>query len=378
MINPARRANLDVVRGVAILAVVGIHSFQGAVSLFPSSVMPESGRTFVVVSFLRFGVELFYLLSGWLMFSIYRRNREETGRRYLAKRAGRIWPLWVAFSALSFTSLIFHWQVSPVASRFTADSWIGWVVAFVTVLLFLGWFDQGLWNVPPGGWSIQVEIGHYSLFWFLRKTRDLFLIASVLVGYSTFFLVDYIFNQQMGGWIQSFAESWLRLGLFGTWPFFVAGGLAFIWWPKGESGVRAFAELSREARVLRALLVGLVLVIAWWVPIPYGMTYEAVLASVVLLGVSWLMVTWALTLKLGALFGRYSYFIYFVHFWILQILLFGIRDLTTFYLVGNAVLFWVTFLIIYIVTLALSLILAVPSWKYFESKWISRTHVTRS
>jgi len=375
--NPARRANLDVVRGVAILAVVGIHSFQATIGLFPPSLIPESGRTFVLVSYLRFGVELFYLLSGWLMFSIYRRNRVESGRQYLAKRTGRIWPLWIAFSTLSFASLILQWQVSPVASRFTADSWIGWVVGFVTVLLFLGWLDQGLWNVPPGGWSIQVEIGHYSLFWFLRKTGDLVLIVSVLIGYSTFFVADHIFHQQSGGWAQSFAESWLRLGLFGTWPFFVAGGLTFIWWVKTGSGVRAFMELSGQARTLRVALIGLVLVIAWWVPIPYGMTYEAVLASAVLLGVSWVMVRWVRTRKLGALFGRYSYFMYFAHFWILQVLLFGIRDLTSFDSPENRGLFWATFIIIYAVTLALSLMLAVPSWKYFESKWINRTHVPR-
>ena len=84
VINPTRSAKLDVIRGVAILAVVAVHSFQASVGLFPVSLMAEASKTFVAFSYLRFGVELFFLLSGWLIFSIHRGNRRESGKQYLA------------------------------------------------------------------------------------------------------------------------------------------------------------------------------------------------------------------------------------------------------------------------------------------------------
>lgn len=377
VINPTRSANLDVIRGVAILAVVAIHSFQVTIGAFPVSLMPDTSRTFVVFSYLRFGVELFYILSGWLIFSIYRRNRIESGRQYLAKRASRIWPLWIAFSVLSFISLIANWQVSPVANRFTADSWWGWLLAFGLVILFLGWFDQGLWNVPAGGWSIQVEIGHYGLFWLLRKVGDLVLLSTVLVGYLTFYLAQEFGASSSTQWVSAFSQSWLRLGLFGTWPFFVAGGLAFIWLGRDRNGQRIPNPSGLGGLVIRGLLVGIILVSGWWVPIPYGMTYEAIAACVFLLGVSWVLVKSARTLTAGAVLGKYSYFIYFAHFWVLEILVFAAVKAFGLEQSESVLLFWVIFSGLCMLALVISLLIAVPSWKYFESKWINRTHVPR-
>ncbi len=378
VINPTRSANLDVIRGVAILAVVAIHSFQVTVGAFPALVMPDSSRTFVAFSYLRFGVELFYLLSGWLIFSIYRRNRVESGKQYLAKRAGRIWPLWIAFSILSFISLIANWQVSPVANRFTADSWWGWLIAFGLVVLFLGWFDHGLWNVPAGGWSIQVEIGHYSLFWLLRKVSDLVLLSSILVGYATFYLAQELGASSSTQWVNAFSQSWLRLGLFGTWPFFVAGGLAFIWFGRDRNGERIPIVMGRVGFLIRAVLISAILVSAWWVPIPYGMTYEAVITCALLLGVSWILVKGARTLAAGAILGRYSYFIYFAHFWVLEVLVIAAAKALGSEQSESVVLFWIMFSGLYVCALIISLLIAIPSWKYFESKWISRTHIRPS
>jgi len=165
-----RSIQLDVIRGVAIIAVVLVHTFQSSVEQFPIGLVPESGTLFVGMSYLRFGVELFFLLSGWLIFSNYLAKSQQLTSTYIARRFTRIWPLWFLFSLLSFSTLILQWNSSPVVNRFTSETGYEWVLSFVLVLLFLGWLNPELWNVPPGGWSIQVEVGHYSLFWFLRKS----------------------------------------------------------------------------------------------------------------------------------------------------------------------------------------------------------------
>ena len=370
-----RSATLDVVRGTAILAVVTIHSFQASLAVQPSEAYSEASKVFVGISFLRFGVELFYLLSGWLIFSIYRGKSSETGLQYLAKRAGRIWPLWILFTLISFLTLAVQWHLSPVDGRFYSDSLFQWLLAIGMVIFFLGWLTPDLWNVPPGGWSIQVEIGHYSIFWFMRKSSEVLLLMSVLFGYGTYFIARFLEVDAPWAPVQSLAESWIRLGLFGTWPFFVAGGLAFMWSRRGnEEQIRSGARTA----MLRPWLLFAIAVTAWWVPIPFGMTYEAVFTCVVLLGVSWLTMKWSRSLLGMSSLGRYSYFIYFVHFWILELLVPRIYSLVELFQFPTIFQFWLTLLITIPVTLVVSLVLAIPSWRFFESRWIGISRRVKS
>ena len=370
-----RSATLDVVRGTAILAVVTIHSFQASLAVQPSEAYSEASKVFVGISFLRFGVELFYLLSGWLIFSIYRGKSSETGLQYLAKRAGRIWPLWILFTLISFLTLAVQWHLSPVDGRFNSDSLFQWLLAIGMVILFLGWLTPDLWNVPSGGWSIQVEIGHYSIFWFLRKSSELLLLVSVLFGYGTYFVARFLEVEAPWAPVRSLADSWIRLGLYGTWPFFVAGGLAFIWSRRGkEEQVRSGVLTTR----LRPWLLLAIAVTAWRMPIPYGMTYEAVIACVILLAVSWLAMKWYVTLLGMTSLGRYSYFIYFMHFWILELLVPRVYSLVELLQLPMVFQFWLTLVITIPVTLLASLALAIPSWRFFESRWIGISRRVKS
>lgn len=76
---------------MAILAVIGVHSFQSAVALAPDGSVAADGPWYSAISYLRYGVELLFVLSGWLMFSLYYRNGRTTTRSYWARRILRLW-----------------------------------------------------------------------------------------------------------------------------------------------------------------------------------------------------------------------------------------------------------------------------------------------
>lgn len=369
-----RSIQLDVIRGVAIIAVVLVHTFQSSVEQFPIGLVPESGTLFVGMSYLRFGVELFFLLSGWLIFSNYLAKSQQLTSTYIARRFTRIWPLWFLFSLLSFSTLILQWNSSPVANRFTSETGYEWVLSFVLVLLFLGWLNPELWNVPPGGWSIQVEVGHYSLFWFLRKARTITLLVSVLVGYATYFVAMWFSSHQVWGWVKLFSDSWLRLGLYGTWPFFVFGGMAYMSMiaVKENGFSKAIGRAQRKTTIIVLLVI--ILILAREIPIPFGMTYEAVATCTVLLAASWVAARWIVSGQLVAFLGRYSYFIYFAHFWVLVFVAPWIYELFSPMGVDRLLTFWVVLLVTFFATLTFSSLLAVPSWKFFESKLIAKSH----
>src|SRR4051812_32700152 len=97
--TPARRLDLDVVRGVAIVLALGWHfsqEFSGNVVL---DALQWPGRQFGWA-----GVDLFFVLSGFLMGQLVLRERARTGgfdgRRFTARRMLRLWPVLYAFLAV--------------------------------------------------------------------------------------------------------------------------------------------------------------------------------------------------------------------------------------------------------------------------------------
>jgi peptidoglycan/LPS O-acetylase OafA/YrhL len=363
-----RSSALDVVRGVAILAVVGVHSFQAAVEVSPGAGISDASRLFVLLSYLRFGVELFFVLSGWLIFSLYYGKAKSRSQDYWRRRLARIWPLWILFTALSLFALYFAWSSTPVEGRLETGSVLWFLGAFIVCIAFLGWTSAGLWNVPPGGWSIQVEMGHYGLFWLLRKASPRALLTSVLVGYLTFYLAESVQGSSASDLLRSAATGWIRLGLFGTWAFFVFGGLSYVL-SRRLGGVQLGEIFSIPVRNWpTTLLVALVTLIGLRIPIPLGLTYEALPVVLLLLGASYVIAKFRHSSRLTQSLGRYSYFIYFAHFWLIALLVAVLadripRDMQP----SNGAGVFMTFVLILLVSLGLSWLLAIPSGRYFET-----------
>ena len=164
---------LDAVRGVAALMVVGYHLITWQ-SKLPATDL--AGR--VLVSSLRpgwFGVDLFFILSGFLITNILlaTRARRTYFRDFYIRRALRILPLYYLFLLASGLAL----------SMLGTPPWAGVGIAAIFLANAASLFGVGLLGPIAVYWSLAVE-EHFYLVWpFLVRwlSRGAMLALSVTI-----------------------------------------------------------------------------------------------------------------------------------------------------------------------------------------------------
>jgi peptidoglycan/LPS O-acetylase OafA/YrhL len=300
---PTHLTVLDAMRGLAVLAVILVHTGVAASSDTPPT---ATGLTKVVLDFTffgRYGVELFFALSGFLMFTLYYGKPTFRARAYWARRLTRLWPLWIVFSI-----------VGLVLSLFRPETDVPWWVVLGAVSVFLGWLIPGVWNFPPGGWSINAEVGNYLLFAALRRRRPKWFLTSVLVLYPTKFAASWLLAAGASGPLATFLTGWLRLGFYATWPFFVVGGFLALVWRERD---RPLALLTRAATPWTVAQMLAIMALFVQVPGPAGSNMPALATCVMLaaIGAAANQLRHAGPALRSA--GRVSYFMYFAHFYVL-------------------------------------------------------------
>lgn len=294
---------LDAVRGVAILSVIATHSLTVTVAGTGSYAIPSA--IFKVFDFGQFGVETFFVLSGWLIFSLYTGDRPFSQAVYWSRRWARIWPLWAIFLVASYLFYTVPESGLPL--------WL----AVLLGLLFLGWLSPALVAVPLGGLTIQQEMGHYLLFSIFRRRSAAFLAGTVIVGYLSGWAADFLLGRvDADSTFASALEAWTRLSLYRSWPFFLLGAAGFATWRKWRSGgvtdllpARSWTALV----VVVALLLGMFSMYAQETPGYFVLGYVLLTAGIALAGNA-LPVLGPVLRSVG----RYSYFMYFFHFWVLR------------------------------------------------------------
>tara|TARA_R100001086_G_scaffold249034_2_gene187489 strand:+ start:4317 stop:5465 length:1149 start_codon:yes stop_codon:yes gene_type:complete len=146
-----RLSPLDFLRGIALLGVLVVHTSQS----FPSI----SYRLGEVYFFGRYGVQLFFAVSGFtimMMYQSYLDKWETPVKVFYLKRILRLYPLFFV-AAFAYIPLFEHY------SNFNPDGLQA--MDLVRVLTLTGGIDPHLLNaVVPGGWSIIDEIYFYLLF----------------------------------------------------------------------------------------------------------------------------------------------------------------------------------------------------------------------
>lgn len=167
---------LDICRAIAVLLVFSVHYL----SLF----YPDTSATAWQGPVLRLGhsgVDLFFVLSGYLLYGAFLKKPEQPRLTFLQNRAWRIFPAyWVALSA--YVLAMFMVSSGPTGSE---NSWA--LDALKNVLLLPIIFDESPWMVVS--WTLTFEWGWYLLLPLLfsaqfhklsKNKRTLSLAASTL------------------------------------------------------------------------------------------------------------------------------------------------------------------------------------------------------
>jgi peptidoglycan/LPS O-acetylase OafA/YrhL len=345
---------LDAIRGVAIVSVVATHAFNASTRAVGTFVIPPEIAALFAAG--RFGVQLFFVLSGWLMFALYSGADNFGGKAYWARRLGRVWPLWSVFILIYFA--------------------LGWVdtdglslpAAFISCLLFLTWLYPALSSVPLGGISIVLEMFHYVLFARFRRASSSVLAGTVIALVLVWFVARGVESRSPeGSLIHSVAQAWVNLGLEQSWPFFLLGGACFMLFQGLREGGSTFAppHIRWQPLLISSLAVASLLVTADGSnePIWVGLGFVVVTGSLAVLA-NGIPVVGAVLRRVGL----YSYFIYFAHVFVLLALEWLYPRLR--FPQGEDVgLAWALFVLVAFTSTAVivSSLLGVISWRIFES-----------
>jgi peptidoglycan/LPS O-acetylase OafA/YrhL len=214
---PTRYPELDILRGVAVLLVLGAHLL----------VIPDTMPFFAGSFFLAWrrigwiGVDLFFVLSGFLvsglLFAELQRTRKIRIGRFLIRRGFKIYPSFYVFLSISFlTSQII--QIPPAASA----------QAFIGEAFFLQNYLGAVWNHT---WTLAVEEHFYLLLCLIvtvlvgaqPSAQDPFRFLPRLVAVTACFLlglrVVISVNHPNGEWESTLTYTHLRIDslLFGAW-----------------------------------------------------------------------------------------------------------------------------------------------------------------
>jgi peptidoglycan/LPS O-acetylase OafA/YrhL len=169
---------LDGFRAIAILWVLLLHFFYGWAPMPPNGFAWVPRILLEIVSHGWLGVDLFFILSGFLITGILidARSKEHYFRNFYARRSLRILPLyWICILVMGLT----YGVVNPHARAFLGIS-----------LLFLANFAHALGVRAPHGpgvfWSLAVE-EHFYLLWpllvrFMRRSTLLVFTLLLVIG----------------------------------------------------------------------------------------------------------------------------------------------------------------------------------------------------
>ncbi|MDD2660890.1 MAG: acyltransferase [Methylococcales bacterium] len=146
---------IDALRGLAILAVVLVHSSQ--------SVAPNNAILLWLMTQGQTGVQLFYIASALtLCMSWVARSSHEMFpvRNFFIRRFFRIAPLF-------YIAILFYISVNGFSPDYWSPNGIKWWFAPTTALFLHGFHPETINSVVPGGWSIAVEMSFYLILPFL-------------------------------------------------------------------------------------------------------------------------------------------------------------------------------------------------------------------
>lgn len=197
-LQPRRNTNLDALRGIAILMVLGRHAGEGVTSAHAANLF-----TFCWQRIGWAGVDLFFVLSGFLISGLLFSDFQQRGRiglvRFYIRRGLKIWP---SLYALIAVGLLAH--AVGFGHTFTRAQ-------LFSELFFLQDYFPSIWGIT---WSIAVE-EHFYLFlplllvFLLRRNsaRPFAALPIIFVGIALFSLAcRFLVGWKQNGTIDPFTS----------------------------------------------------------------------------------------------------------------------------------------------------------------------------
>ena len=309
---------LDRLRALAVLGVLVVHTSQFSFANLNVTTSAEVA-IFTILLAGRFGVEVFFLLSGFLLSYLYETGASgKSNKQFFAARFFRIWPLWILFTVV--WAIIYSYPLQESTIGLVHAEWI--MTGVVLSAFFLLWISPSHYDSFIGGaWSIQIEVIAYLIFALLRNRSIVTILTiAVLINLAGLGLA---FTGDLG---ELDALSALRrLSLQTGFNFFVLGWLL----ARVYTHQRGLSEKpnSRAGSLLQSfrfvfsgneLLLGIWLASFLLTPAIYGNPVEAVgfvTLAVVVAQVSSRSKSITRVLERT---GKLSYFIFFMHFVVLH------------------------------------------------------------
>ena len=154
---------LDGLRGVAILLVLMVHFYQKP--LISDAYPTITNILSRIVDVGRFGVEMFFVLSGFLITGILLDTKRQTGffRKFYMRRILRIFPLYYGALAIVLLALPHLVQFDPAAKHIASNQ--VWLWTYLANWPALGWiWDDSSLFLLGHFWSLSVE-EHFYFVW---------------------------------------------------------------------------------------------------------------------------------------------------------------------------------------------------------------------
>jgi peptidoglycan/LPS O-acetylase OafA/YrhL len=155
---------IDALRGIAAVAVMLFHYTTRVSDLYP-----VVGRPLIEAPYGHYGVNLFFIVSGYVIFMTLQRTRKPMD--FVVSRVSRLYPAY-------WTAVVLTFAVTTILGL--PGKQVTWVQALGNLLMFQGLF--GIPSVDSVYWTLEVELLFYVGMFGLYLLGSLQRIHTVLWG----------------------------------------------------------------------------------------------------------------------------------------------------------------------------------------------------
>ncbi|QPF90212.1 acyltransferase family protein [Bradyrhizobium commune] len=335
-----RSHTLDVLRGIGIAGVMAIHISQS----FPSNIRAIDFAFMCGWA----GVNVFYFVSAMTMCLMWtQRTETNPTRKFYIRRFLRIAPLfWLAIPV--------YLVINGTGPSTNAPNGIGPLQVIMTATFLHGFWPDSVNSVVPGDWSIAAEMMFYLIFPFViaafGSRRHLYLALALLLHLINVCLFKpwafALFSAYYGPGHEAFVWNALHISFLNQLPIFLVGCALF------------FALRDGFAKLDAAIFAGFIVLSFVANRATGSHEFNYLMINLVLGALVFWCIRFAIRSGPIEALGRNSYSMYLSHFAVI----FGLRQVWP---LADGL---PSLLLAYVVTAALSYLVARATWHLVERR----------